>query len=140
MKVLSVDWDQNGVAKNNALFDSIIRFTEREFGQAKANLGQYNKVFAAVRDNGEVNALGGVVLRYDCPMFHVTRPENDRPAQRDALEASDLLYNRLSYYLQDVGAGGFETFVYVDPATGDRWKSFLERRGAREAHRWIVIP
>ena len=140
MIIKPIDWDKDGNVKDSKLFESAMQFSEREFGSRLANLNSYQKVFAGVRPNGEVNALGGLVLRYDCPLFHVARPAADRVAQRDALEASELLYNRLSWYIQDVGGGGLETFVYVDPATGGRWDKFLKDRGGREGCRWIFVP
>lgn len=127
--------------KDRALFDAIQDFLVHEFGERHNNLGQFSRVFASVRENGQVNGLAGTVARMDVPLFHVGQPhagQLERAETRDALAASELLYTRLKHYLEDIGGKGYDTFVYVAPETRERWAKFLERHGLREAHRWVI--
>lgn len=126
--------------KDPDLFAAIQDFLEQQFGERHNNLGQYQRVYAAQNEQKRVIGLAGTVARMDVPMFHVGEPSpHDRAGIRDALLATDLLYSRLKHYIEDAGGKGYETFVYVKPESREHWSKFLERIGAREAHRYVVV-
>jgi len=139
MRIIPLEWGPDGQCTNPELFGKVMEFTEREFGARHAGLPGFKRVFAVQRDNGEVNALTGINLRFDVPMFHVAQPTG-RPAQRDALVATDLCYARLVSYIEDMGGKGVDTFVYVAPDAQGRWAKWLDGKGAKQAHRYVVIP
>ena len=140
IRIDPLEWNVGtGEAKDLALFEAIMRFAEKEFGERLANLGSYQRVYAVRNEAGEVIALSGAVVRFDIPLFHVGNPNpSDRAAIRDALAGSDLLYNRMKHYIEDAGGRGFDAFVYVAPDASNRWEKFLARIGAVEAHRHMV--
>ncbi len=136
-----LEWNNQLIAKDRELFDAVQQFFEREFGERRGNLGQYQRVYVSVRAGGEINGVAGVVTRADIPLFHVGSPTpGDRLAIRDALAATELLYNRLRCYIEDAGGIGYETFIYVAPEARERWAKFLERIGAKDANRFVVVP
>jgi len=141
VKISPLDWDKDLMPRDPELFDGVQKFAEREFGGLQGGLLKYNRVFAASNQENKVIGLAAIVNRLDVPMFHIESPDMaSRPAIRDSLLASDLLYTRLCHYIEDVGGKGLETFVYVNPEVRDRWSEFLKRIGAKESHRYVVVP
>lgn len=140
VRILPLEWYPGTLSpKDNELFAEIHEFLKQEFDEQHNNLGQYQRVYAAQNEGGKVIGLAGTVVRFDVPMFHVQEPDiNNRPAIRDSLLATELLYDRLRHYIEDSGGRGYDVFVYVDPAKQERWGKFLERIEAKLANRWMV--
>jgi len=129
--IIPVQFKADGEPVNPSLYAAVAGFCQREFRNAPP-LDKLAKLWAVIEKPVEgsgfkVVGVGGMIQVVDVPFFHTT-------SERATLE----LYKRMAAFLVDAAGPGVAAFVNIEPTQEAKWKPFLDRIGAKPAHRWVL--
>jgi hypothetical protein len=140
LRMTALDFSKDNEPRDQRLFDAAQAYCKREFG-CEMNFLAYIRTWVVEVIDGEKLEVIGITTVWntiDIPTFHVSLPSGTKEALKVAEEATNMMYSRLDWYLQDTGLRGRKTLIYVAPEKEALWHRFLRRVGGKPANRYEV--
>src|SRR5260221_9897068 len=134
MRMVPLDFRRDGTPRDAKLLADASDFYKDEF-TVEPDFASFAKAWVALRDDGLILGLTGVISVVDIPLFHIKPPTMDKEGLRLAEAARDMAVARIHAHLEDTGLTGSTAVIGVDPKAERFWKKFLCKIGATPANR-----